>query len=90
MGVRVDKSGHDHAAGCVQGWFVGIGNAQFFGFSYSDDLLVANQDGTVFDDAEFAETTSALRTAYEGKELGCRMDEHENILPADFADYTDC
>ncbi len=58
--VRVDKTGHDHAAGGVQGRLVGVGVAQFVGVPGGDDLLVPDEHGAVGDDAQLAEVTAAL------------------------------
>ena len=78
--MRVDKAGHDHAAGGIQRRFVGVGGAQFGGGADRDDLLVADEHGAVFDDAQRAEVASALRAAGEGEELGGGVDEHEKSV----------
>ena len=52
MRVRVHKAGHDHASTGVEAWFVRIGGTQFVGFPYSDDLFIADEHGSVPDDAK--------------------------------------
>ncbi|MCL4822728.1 MAG: hypothetical protein KJZ57_00800 [Anaerolineales bacterium] len=76
MGVRVHEAGHQHAAAGVEAGLVGIGGAQFVGLADREDLLVADDDRAVRDDAEVAEALSALQAAREGEELGGGVDEH--------------
>jgi len=78
--VRVDEAGHDHTARCIQAGLVRIGDAQFVGCPYGDDLLVADKDGAVLDDAQHAERASALGAACKCQELGCGVDEHNSVI----------
>ena len=60
MRVRIDKSGHDHAAGGVQGRLARVGMTEFIRVPRGNDLLVADEHGTVLDDAQLAQVTTAL------------------------------
>jgi hypothetical protein len=76
MRVRVDKPGHDDAAPRIEGRFVGIGGAEFGGRADRDDLFIAHDDRAVFDDTKRSKGMTALRSAFEGEELGGGVDEH--------------
>ena len=77
VGMRVDESGQDYAAAGVEGGFVAVSSAQLIGGADCDDLFVAHDDRAVLDDPEFSKVAAALGAACEGKELGCRVDEHD-------------
>ena len=72
--VRVHEAGHHHAAGGVQCWFARVTGAQFGSRADGDDLLVADEDRAVLEDAESTEVAAALRAACEGQELGGGVD----------------
>ena len=74
--VRIDKSRHEDFSLGIECGFIGIFFAQSGACPDRDDFFFTNEDGTVFDDAEFAEFAPALRTTGEGEELGGGVYEH--------------
>ena len=67
MRVRIDKTGHDHAAGGIQGRLTRVGMAELIRAPRGDDLLVTNEHGTILDDAQLTQVTAALGVFGQGQ-----------------------
>jgi hypothetical protein len=70
MGVRIDKSGHHYAAISIQHFFVSVDSAHFITWPNGCDGFVLDQNGSIFDDAKFAQMATTLRRARDYQKLG--------------------
>ena len=76
MRVRVNKPRHNDTSTGIESRLIWIRGFELIGCAHSNDRFIANNDGSVFDDAKRAEAFAALRSAGKGEELGGGVDEH--------------
>jgi hypothetical protein len=74
--MRVNEPWHDDATRGIQGGFIRVCGAQIGAWSQRGDRPVPGQQRAVLNKAEPSKVRTALRSAGQGEQLVCRMDQH--------------